>query len=179
MRIFLLTMVALFLSGCLEAQISREDGGSTSSFPVDTANIKDRAITREKLSPEIGVWELSSGNLSFDGNVGVGTSSPQATFEVNGDLKLGTTADICNISKKGSLRYNDSENILEVCNGTLWSDTSPPGTQCGHFGTNHVPCRGYDLTLSQCPPGYAYVDMFGEETTAAGIVMRYSTCMKQ
>ncbi|WP_374035326.1 hypothetical protein ACES2I_06105 [Bdellovibrio bacteriovorus] len=179
MRILLIPVIVLFSSGCLEAQISRNDADSSASVLVDTANIKDHAVTKAKLSTDIGVWDFSNGTVSFNGNVGVGTSSPQAALEVNGDLRLGTTADTCNTSKKGSLRFNDTENILEVCNGTLWSDTSPPGTQCGHFGMNHIPCRGYDLTLSQCPPGYTYVDMIGEDTAGGGVVMRYSTCIKQ
>lgn len=54
------------------------------------------------------------------GNVGVGTATPNATLDVAGGLKIGNDTGVCSSIKTGTLRYDDSGNLMQVCNGTYW-----------------------------------------------------------
>ena len=63
------------------------------------------------------------------GNVGIGTTSPQAKLEINGPLRVGnyTTAarPICNVNLLGSFIFDLTENKLYVCtSGGIWSPMS-------------------------------------------------------
>lgn len=74
------------------------------------------------------------------GNVGIGTTTPSAKLEVNGDLKVGNTTPgltTCTAAQGGATRYNSTSKVMEYCNETNWvamGGSSPPGTHCG----NHV-----------------------------------------
>lgn len=56
------------------------------------------------------LWTMSGYDIfnSNSGRVGVGTANPGAKLEVNGDLKFGGTADPCNQSKAGTIKYVDN-----------------------------------------------------------------------
>jgi len=64
-------------------------------------------------------------NIYYEGNIGVGTSTPQANLHVNGtaiiekSIKIGMSEE-CNENTGGQLRYNSSIKKLELCNGTKW-----------------------------------------------------------
>ncbi len=51
---------------------------------------------------------------------GIATSSPEATLDVNGDIKIGDSSATCNGTTEGSMRYNSTDKAVEVCNGTSW-----------------------------------------------------------
>ena len=64
-----------------------------------------------------GALEFKSGDessngterLRFDanGNIGIGTNSPDAMLDINGTLKLaGTGSEPCSATEEGSQRYN-------------------------------------------------------------------------
>jgi hypothetical protein len=70
------------------------------------------------------------------GNVGIGTTNPQAKLEVNGAIKMGNTAAACDGTQSGSVKYNGTK--LQFCDGTSWRDivlqtagTTAPVTSMG------------------------------------------------
>jgi hypothetical protein len=56
-----------------------------SNSGVDTPQLKNSAVTVEKLDPVIGVWTASLGDVyRASGNVGIGTSVPETTLHISG-----------------------------------------------------------------------------------------------
>jgi len=53
--------------------------------------------------------------------VGVGTTSPQTTFDVNGAVKIGESTT-CNAGSKGAIKYSGGQ--VSICNGTSWNFVS-------------------------------------------------------
>lgn len=70
------------------------------------------------------IWKRGSGtDIYYDtGRVGVGTTIPASTLDVNGEIKVGNSGAICSAAEEGSQRYNSVSKRMEFCNGTLWKD---------------------------------------------------------
>lgn len=51
---------------------------------------------------------------------GIGTTTPAATLDVNGEIKVGNTSLSCSATTEGAMRYNSSTKVHEFCNGTGW-----------------------------------------------------------
>jgi hypothetical protein len=85
----------------------------------------------------------TNADLVVEGNVGIGTTSPQSTLQVNGGVQVGgddNDSNNCLAPKAGTLRYNSGK--LEYCEGTNWKSA---------FAGNVYPnCLG--------PAGYIYKD---------------------
>lgn len=62
--------------------------------------------------------------MSNLGNIGIGTTIPNATLDVVGEIKVGNSNIGCSNSLKGSLRYNLTTNTLQYCNSTSWNPLS-------------------------------------------------------
>src|SRR3989338_1666891 len=79
-----------------------------------------------------GITQFFSVPISaiFDGNVGIGTASPQAKLDVAGGVKVGSDSGVCDSTKGGTIRYNNADGCLEYCDGVnlAWSsvDSSCP-----------------------------------------------------
>jgi len=56
--------------------------------------------------------------LTATGSLGVGTTSPAATAEIKGDLKLGTAVRVCGASLAGTVQWTNT--ALQLCDGTAW-----------------------------------------------------------
>ncbi len=56
-----------------------------------------------------------------DGNVGIAQDTPAAPLHVGGAAIIGTSSLICSAATEGAIRYNTTENNIEVCNGTDWA----------------------------------------------------------
>jgi hypothetical protein len=54
------------------------------------------------------------------GKVGIGTSTPQASLDVTGEVKIGNTGLGCSAATEGAIRYNPSNKIMNFCDGTAW-----------------------------------------------------------
>ena len=72
--------------------------------------------------------------LLGSGFVGIGTTSPKATLDVNGYAKLKTNSSApvaCSATYKGSIAYTGTTtNYLCFCDGTSWKQAHSPATAC-------------------------------------------------
>ncbi|WP_408098954.1 hypothetical protein ACJVC5_08550 [Peredibacter sp. HCB2-198] len=94
--------------------------------------------------------------ITAAGSVGIGTTNPQATLEVNGGIKLGSMT-ACGAAQEGSQRYNSTLKIMEFCNGTVWGAIGSPAIPTGAI-------MAFDL--ASCPSGWS------EYTVARGRFLR-------
>ena len=70
--------------------------------------------------------------VNANGDIGIGTTTPQATLDVNGYLKLAkntSAPSLCDASKDGSIALTSNYRLC-VCNGTQWVFTSDGTTGC-------------------------------------------------
>ena len=119
---------------------AQSDGAwSTSSAPAHMTF----AVT-----PAGSVTQIAAVTIANSGNVGIGTTSPQAILDVNGS---GTTsamivprASSANrpTGIAGMIRYNTDNAALEMFNGTVWSNLT---TAAGGGGA-YLPLAGGTLT---------------------------------
>ncbi|MBK7961026.1 MAG: DUF1566 domain-containing protein [Bdellovibrionales bacterium] len=103
-----------------------------SAAPINSTNTAFRVYTGVGTDHSI-IGSISTDgstvkNLSINpsgGNVGVGTTAPAATLDVAGDVKVGNSSATCSATTKGSIRYNNTTNVLEFCNGSAWGLVQP------------------------------------------------------
>ncbi|MCE3008876.1 MAG: hypothetical protein LW884_11105, partial [Bacteroidetes bacterium] len=69
-------------------------------------------------------------------NVGIGTTTPTATLDVNGEIRAGSTGAAAGTAGAGALRWNGTS--LQVSNGTTWQSVSATSNWqlTGNTGTN-------------------------------------------
>jgi hypothetical protein len=67
---------------------------------------------------------LTKGNIVLNptsGKVGIGTTTPGATLEIAGEIRIGNTSLVCTVATEGAFRWNATNHTAEVCNGTSWA----------------------------------------------------------
>lgn len=52
--------------------------------------------------------------------VGINNQNPNATLDVNGEIKVGNTNVACGAINAGAMRYNAATSQIEYCDGTAW-----------------------------------------------------------
>ena len=52
---------------------------------------------------------------------GIATITPHATLDVNGEVRVGNTSLACSGTTVGAQHYNATSNLMEFCNGTVWT----------------------------------------------------------
>lgn len=72
-------------------------------------------------TPVNGTDSTERMRITNAGKVGIGTQAPAEQLDVNGAVKVGTTANACSATNKGSIRYNNATSVLEFCNGASWN----------------------------------------------------------
>ena len=117
-----------------------------------------------KLGPLFLNTSLFPGEPGFvvaQGNVGIGTFSPQTDLEVNNTLRLSPT-DSPNYAVEGALYYNDSNNIIMYHDGSDWqpilagaSSTVYITTTRGAFSSL---AAGGSYPPPYCPTGWSIVE---------------------
>ena len=60
--------------------------------------------------------------IEADGDIGIGTLTPQADLEVDGTIRTTPQAvmPLCDATTEGSIYYDETNKHLYVCDGTLW-----------------------------------------------------------
>ena len=126
-------------------QTSMDNNGNTfSTFICDGAN-----------------WViLTQGTTS--GYLGINKSSPEAPLDVAGEIKVGaSTGILCNSSNEGTLRFDSTTKVLEICTGATWDslnlscDNSPSGfdipNTTGASTSTSYPSSIVQITDISCP----------------------------
>jgi hypothetical protein len=92
---------------------------SAATFDSD---IRASTINYYKIGAQTGEWQSINNTIYFSGsNVGIGISSPQTTLEVNGGLRLNTTASkpTCSATYRGTFWVTQSgsgvKDSVQVC----------------------------------------------------------------
>ena len=100
--------------------------------------------------------------ITSDGNVGIGTTSPTATLQVTGDIKIGS----------GAGSGSDSNNMsIQVSNAT-YGDTSNLGLLVRNNGTNGEFAQiGFGYSESRCPVVIGSVITSGASATKGDFII--------
>ncbi|MFN3827129.1 MAG: tail fiber domain-containing protein [Micavibrio sp.] len=88
------------------------------------------------------------------GDVGIGVAVPEATLDVGGEIKVGTSAVPCAVSIHGAIRYVSGD-LLQVCS-SMTNDWEDIGTSGGGGGG----AASYWTRISVADPRLYYTDDF-------------------
>jgi len=64
----------------------------------------------------------SAARLTVDsaGKIGIGTTTPGAPLEVNGEVKIGPRSLACSGATGGTVAFNGTSQVMEYCDGATW-----------------------------------------------------------
>jgi hypothetical protein len=98
------------------------------------------------------------------GNVGIGTTTPQARLDVNGGIRVGNEDTNCTSSNIGTLRYNNGG--LQVCRAEGWSYLQCPTGYIRVPGSSLYGTRDFCVMKYEAKTGSATV---AATTQASGL----------
>jgi type II secretory pathway pseudopilin PulG len=105
-----------------------------------------------------------------NGRSGLGTSTPSAKLDVNGEVKFGNTNSVCDASREGQQRYNSLTKLMQYCDGTAWKNfTTPTPKDCiGGFAPCISGVKTYMVVQVAEPGGVSCSPHFEGETSTVG-----------
>ncbi|MFS4459084.1 hypothetical protein [Bdellovibrio sp. HCB2-146] len=81
--------------------------------------------------------------ITSNGRVGIGTTTPATTLDVDGGIKIGAESATCDLTLEGAIRYNAG--AVQYCNGTTWTSF---GTGSGSGTVTSVTSANGDITIT-------------------------------
>ena len=127
--------------------------GSSTFYPVGGISIvSEDNITSTSSAGSVRISTTQIGTntpmermrVSPNGNVGIGTTSPNVTLEINGAIRLNNELTLCNAAKTGALRYNTQ---LELCDGSSWKVVN--GSSTGYASINQGGTNNNSFNMDQ------------------------------
>jgi hypothetical protein len=98
-------------------KIQHDDDGDADTMNVARVGDNANNIVAMRVSASNAGTGNAYAGLFLGGNVGVGTSTPQAKLEVVGGIKMGDDSDSCDSNKVGTMRYRSNANnsYVDMC----------------------------------------------------------------
>jgi hypothetical protein len=87
-------------------------GIGTSAAPLSTLDVSGGAAIGAGYA---GVTAAPTNGAIIQGNVGIGTTSPMQSLDVNGAMKVAGNGATCDASHVGSMHYNSVGGYMEIC----------------------------------------------------------------
>ena len=142
-------------------------GNSDLAIPTEKA-VKSYADTKALLAGSSS-QSFSANNLTVNGNVGIGTTSPGAKLEINGDLKLQSGVGVNEFSIDGTLAGNSDLAIPTEKAVKSYADTKAllAGSSSQSFSANNLTVNG-NVGIGTTSPG-AKLQINGDLKLQSGV----------
>jgi hypothetical protein len=118
LRFLLLTLVLLVVSFSANAEPDPGDPCSVEDQIMETGGPETSGV-RNLLVCDGANWLGITTSLS-NGYLGIGTESPAAPLHVDGAAIIGESTLTCDAAIEGAMRYNDTADYIEYCDGSTW-----------------------------------------------------------
>jgi hypothetical protein len=100
---------------CAGPGVRNPTWGNSTNFGASSVVISNTPTSNENL------WNaVYSTTANQTTSIGVGTTEPQATLDVNGDVRVGAATTACTSALAGDIRFDASTHTFLGCNGTAW-----------------------------------------------------------
>ena len=110
--------------------------GSGGSIGSGTANYIAKWSTDNEIMESM-IFEDKINN-----RIGIGTATPTSKLDINGDIKIGSSAVACAASTEGQLRYDVTAKNMQFCNGTAWAAMGGSGGASKMVTCSYVSSHG-------------------------------------
>ena len=87
---------------------------------TDTASLDNIIAIGHGITPTTDNTIVLGNSTATGPKVGVGTYTPQAKLDVNGDIRVGGTTASCSAANEGAIRYESSSKKFQGCDGSNW-----------------------------------------------------------
>ncbi len=116
-------IVSLFILGLSSFAFSEENLTITTYYPSPYGSYRELTAHRMKIGANYSDsgTNVPDNNLIVEGNVGIGTTTPQTQLDVAGGIKPGMVNDSdCGLSTSGTLRWSSVDGKVQYCDGNQW-----------------------------------------------------------
>jgi len=87
---------------------------------TDTASLDNIIAIGHGITPTTDNTIVLGNSTATGPKVGVGTYTPQAKLDINGDIRVGGTTAPCTGANEGAIRYESSLKKFQGCDGSNW-----------------------------------------------------------
>ena len=87
---------------------------------TDTASLDNIIAIGHGITPTTDNTIVLGNSTATGPKVGVGTYTPQAKLDINGDIRVGGTTASCSAANEGAIRYESLLKKFQGCDGSNW-----------------------------------------------------------